>query len=143
MNVLQLAEQFRKALQMYAQTLSDESAMEIASVYPKWEDGIKYLVGAFVIYGENSVGDPQLYKCIQEHTSQIDWTPDIAQSLWSAIGLASDNIPIWSRPTGAHDAYNIGDKVHYPGKSDDIFESVINGNVYSPEEYPSGWQTVE
>lgn len=140
MNILQLAEQFRKALQMYAQTLPDEAAMEIATVYPEWATDTAYAVGSFVIYGENGVGDPQLYRCVQAHTSQSDWTPDATPALWVAVGLAPDEVPVWSQPTGAHDAYNKGDRVHYPGASDPIYECLIDGNVYSPEAYPSGWR---
>ena len=140
MNKLQSAEQLRKALQMFAQTLSDEQAMEIATVYPAWAVGVKCAAGKIVAYGENEVGDPQLYRCNQAHTSQADWTPDVTPSLWTAIGIADDGIPIWSQPTGAHDAYNIGDRVHYPDKNDPIYRSLIDGNLWSPETYPAGWE---
>lgn len=140
MNKLQAAEQLRRALQMFAQTLTDDEAMEIATVYPAWTSGTVYAVNTMVTYGANEVGDPQLYRCVQAHTSQDDWTPDVTPALWSAIGLAPDDVPIWSQPTGAHDAYNIGDRVHYPGADDPIYESLIDGNVYSPEAYPAGWR---
>lgn len=128
---------------MFVRSLNDEDAMEVATVFPEWKNGKAYAVDEIVAYGENEVGDPQLYRCIQAHTSQGSWTPDVAVSLWVAIGLAPDNIPIWSQPTGAHDAYNIGDRVHYPGKEDPIYESLIDGNVYSPEVYPQGWRVIE
>ena len=142
MNKLQNAEQLRKALQIFAQTLTDDEAMEIATVYPEWKNETAYKVDEMVTYGVNEVNDPQLYRCVQAHTSQVDWTPDATPALWTAIGLAPDNIPIWSQPTGAHDAYNKGDRVHYPGKDDPVYESLINGNVYSPDAYPQGWKTV-
>ena len=143
MNKLQFAEQFRKALQIFAESLSDEQAMEIATVYPAWADNTAYAVNTIVTYGTNEVGDPQLYRCVQAHTSQSDWKPDIAKSLWSAIGVAGDGVPVWSQPTGAHDAYNVGDRVHYPGESDPIYESLIDGNIWSPEAYPAGWRVEE
>ena len=143
MTKLQMAEQLRKALQMFAQTLHDEQAMEIATVYPEWASGVSYSIGTFVVYGINGVGDPQLYKCVQAHTSQVDWPPDATPALWVAIGLAPDEVPVWSRPTGAHDAYNIGDRVHYPDGDSPIYESLIDGNVYSPDEYPAGWKEEE
>ena len=52
------------------------------------------------------------------------------------------DIPVWVQPTGAHDAYQMGDKVHYPGASDPVYESLINGNVWSPDAYPAGWKQV-
>ena len=143
MNKLQCAEQLRKALQMFAQSLSDDEAMEVATIYPTWQTNTVYRLNEMVTFGENEVGDPQLYRCVLAHTSQSNWTPDITPALWTSIGLAPDNIPIWSQPTGAHDAYNIGDKVHYPTKDDPVYESLIDGNIYSPEAYPAGWELVE
>ena len=139
MTKLQMAEQFRKALQMFAASLSDEQALEVATMYDTWQIGKAYKTGDFLIYGENSVGDPQLYKVIQEHTSQADWTPDAAVSLYVAIGLDDSGYPVWSQPSGAHDAYNKGDIVDYNGT---LYKSIIDGNVYSPDEYPQGWEIV-
>lgn len=139
MNKLQVAEQFRKALQMFAASLTDEKAMEVATVFDKWEAGKVYSVGEFVTYGENSVGDPQLYKVVQAHTSQTEWTPDIAASLFTAIGLDENGYPVWSQPTGAHDAYNTGDIVDYNGT---LYRSLVDGNTYSPESYPAGWTVI-
>lgn len=137
MNRLQAAEQFRKALQMFAASLSEEQAMEVATIYDPWVENRSYTVGEFVTYGENSVGDPQLYKVVQTHTSQADWTPDVTASLFVAIGLDNQGYPVWSQPTGAHDAYYKGDIVDYNGT---LYQSLIDGNVYSPEAYPAGWE---
>jgi hypothetical protein len=125
---------------MFASSLSDEKALEIATVYPKWESGKAYSVGDFLTYGENAVGDPQLYKVVARHTSQTDWTPDKSPSLFTAIGLNNSGYPIWSKPSGAHDAYNNGDIVDYNGT---LYKSLIDGNVYSPDEYSQGWEVLE
>jgi hypothetical protein len=140
MNKLQLAEQFRKALQLFAQSLDDEKAMEVATVFPEYEVGKAYVINEKFIYGTNEVGDPQLYRVVQAHISQADWTPDTATSLYDAIGLNKEGYPIWSKPTGAHDAYNNGDIVDYEGT---LYKSLINGNIYSPIEYPQGWEIVK
>ncbi len=137
MNKAQAAEQLRRALQMFCQTLTDDEAMEVATVYPVWETDKSYAVGVMVTYGENAVGDPQLYRCVQAHTSQDTWMPDVSSSLWSPIGLAPDDIPIWSQPTGAHDAYNINDRVHYPDASGSIYISIVDANIWEPGVY--GW----
>ena len=139
MNRLQAAEQFRKALQMYAQTLTNEQAMEIATVYPVYEVGKAYLVNEMFTYGVNEVGDSQLYRVVQAHTSQEDWKPDATPALYTPIGLNEEGYPVWSKPTGAHDAYNTGDIVDYNGT---LYKSLIDGNVYSPEEYPAGWEAI-
>lgn len=137
MNKLQMAEQFRKALQMFAAGLSDEKAMEVATLYDPWAVDKAYAVGEFVTYGENAVGDPQLYKVAQAHTSQADWTPDITPALFVAIGLNHAGYPVWSQPTGAHDAYNKGDVVDFGGT---LYRSLMDGNVYAPDAYPAGWE---
>ena len=137
MNKLQIAEQFRRALQMFAESLDDEKAMEIASVYDDWKIGKPYEVGELIKYGTNSVGDPQLYRVVQAHTSQADWTPDKTASLYTPIGLDESGYPLWSKPTGSHDAYNVGDIVDYNGT---IYVSLIDGNIWSPDEYPQGWE---
>ena len=139
MDRLQMAEQFRKALQMFAMSLEDEKAMEVATIYDPWEIGKAYNVGEFFTYGVNGVGDPQLYKVVQVHTSQADWRPDVTPALYVAIGLDEQGYPVWSKPTGAHDAYNKGDIVDYNGK---LYESLMDGNIYSPEEYPAVWKEV-
>jgi hypothetical protein len=140
MNKLQMAEQFRKALQMFAASLDDDRALEVATIYDPWKEGKAYAVGEFITYGENSVGDPQLYKVVQAHTSQADWKPDKTASLYSPIGLDDGGYPVWSQPTGAHDAYNKGDIVNYNGT---LYESLIDGNTYAPDAYPAGWELVE
>lgn len=133
----QAAEQFRRAMQMFAQTLTNDEAMEIATVYPKYEVGVNYSAGVFITYGKNEVGDPQLYKVVQSHTSQEDWKPSETPTLYEPIGLNAEGYPVWSKPSGGHDAYNIGDIVDYNGT---LYKSLIDGNVYSPEEYPTGWE---
>ena len=125
---------------MFAATLTEEQALEIATVYPAWEAGRSYAVGDIISYGANSAGDPQLYKVVQAHTSQEDWTPDAAASLYDAFGLDVQGYPVWSQPTGAHDAYNTGDIVNYNGT---LYKSLIDGNVWAPDAYPQGWEVVE
>lgn len=139
MNRIQAAEQLRKALQMFASGLDDEKAMEVVAVFDSWEVGKSYAVGDYLTYGVNGVGDPQLYKVISAHIAQADWTPDTAVSLYDAIGLDESGYPIWSQPSGSHDAYNTGDIVNYNGT---LYKSLVDGNVYSPDLYPAGWEEV-
>ena len=137
MNKLQAAEQLRRALQMFAQTLGADEAMEVATVYDAWQIGKAYKVGEYLTYGANGVGDPQLYKVVQAHTSQSDWTPDKTPALYTEVAKPGE-IPVWKQPTGAHDAYNTGDKVHYPTAADPVYVSTIDANVYAPDVY--GWE---
>lgn len=55
-------------------------------------------------------------------------------------GEPSDEWPEYKQPTGAHDAYHVGDKITYNGKH---YTCTYNGCVWTPDEYPQGWQLVE
>lgn len=136
MNVLEQAYAIREAMDIAGATLDDEKALECVRLYRPWEVGKAYKKDEFFTYGVNGVGDPQLYKVNQDHNSQADWTPDKTPALYTAIGLDDSGYPVWAQPTGAHDAYNKGDIVNYNGT---LYESLIDGNVYSPEAYPTGW----
>ena len=81
--------------------------------------------------------DTQLYQVLQNHTSAEQWTPDTATSLYKKIGVTDDGYPEWVQPLGATDAYNTGDIVSYNGK---LYRSTIDGNVWSPDAYPTGWE---
>ena len=137
MDKRQAAEQLRRALQMFAATLTEEQALEIATVYPVWEPGKAYAVGNIISYGTNTTGDPQLYKVVQAHTSQADWLPEATPALYDAFSLDESGYPVWSQPSGAHDAYNTGDIVSYNGT---LYKSLMDGNTWSPEAYPQGWE---
>lgn len=78
-----------------------------------------------------------LYKCVQAHTSQADWTPDAAVSLWSKTSDPAEEWPEWSQPVGAHDAYALGAKVSHNGKH---WTSTTANNVWEPGVY--GWEEV-
>ena len=140
MDKRKVAEQLRRAIQLFVQTLTEEQALEVATVFPAWEVNRAYTVGDIISYGENSTGDPQLYKVVQAHTSAAEWTPDATASLYDAVGLDDNGYPVWSRPSGAHDAYNTGDIVNYNGT---MYRSKIDGNTWSPDEYPDGWEVYD
>lgn len=124
---------------MFAATLTGEQAMEVVAVFDPWQAGKSYAVDNYVTYGLNGVGDPQLYKVAQNHTSQSDWTPDTVPALYTPVGLDESGYPVWSQPTGAHDAYNNGDIVNYNGT---LYQSTMDGNTYAPDVYPAGWEEV-
>lgn len=134
MNRLQKAEQFRRALQMFAASLSDDAAMEVSTVFPVWEVDRDYKANDLFVYGENGVGDPQLYRVLQDHRSQLDWTPDATPSLYKPVGVTQEGYPEWSQPVGASDAYMTGDIVSYNGT---LYISTVDNNVWAPGVY--GW----
>lgn len=138
MTMAQRAEQFRYTLQLFARTLDEEKVLMISTIFDPWNPkGHAYEIGEYCIYGVNEVGDPQLYVCLQAHTSQEDWTPDSATGLFKAVGITEEGYPEWSQPVGASDAYMTGDIVSYEGV---LYISTIDNNVWSPVAYPAGWE---
>lgn len=141
MNMIQAALEFRKAMEYLVQKIDVdtelEKLLEIPSLFPAYSVGIQYKTKDVFSYGVNEVGDSQLYQVLQDHTSAAEWTPDTATSLYKKIGVTEEGYPEWVQPLGATDAYNTGDIVSYKGV---LYRSLINGNVWSPEAYPSGWE---
>lgn len=110
-------------------SLDDASALDGIELFPTWKSNTAYKVGDRRRY-EN-----KLYKCVQAHTSQDDWKPDLTPALWVEVSI--EEFPEWVQPTGAHDAYNKGDKVSHNGKH---WQSNVDGNVWEPSVY--GWDEI-
>lgn len=130
MGYVQRARQLRPIIEKAAESLPDEDALEAVELFPAWATGVSYTADERVSYADN------LYRCVQSHTSQADWTPNATPALWTEVAKPGE-IPVWKQPTGVQDAYMTGDKVHYPGKDDPVYVSTVDNNVWSPETY--GW----
>lgn len=117
---LQMAE-LHKALMLFVQTaqLDDSIAMEVAGLYPTWEELVqkKKTVKAKTVfrYGVNSVGDPQLYSFVSDYIPSEIYTPPEDITHYKAVGLGADGKAIWTQPYGATDAYQAGDEVWHNG----------------------------
>lgn len=112
--------------------LTAEDISSLMSSFIPWAAPEAVSVGMLRKHGDT------LYKCIQSHTTQADWTPDATPALWLRV-VPAGVIPNWVQPTGAHDAYKIGDQVVFEGG---VWESKINANVWSPAAYPAGWTRI-
>ena len=127
------ARALRPMIEKAAASLTDEDALGAVELFPEWKTDTAYALDVRVRY------DGTLYKCVQAHTSQADWTPPTTPALWTEVAEPG-TIPVWKQPTGAQDAYMTGDKVHYPGEDDPVYESTMDYNVYEPGVY--GWVEV-
>lgn len=123
------AYQLRRMIEKASISLSDEDALEAVELYPTWKTDTAYTVDERIRYGET------LYRCVQAHTSQDNWTPDITPALWTVVSL--DEFPEWVQPTGAQDAYRVGDKVSHNGKH---WINTLDYNTYEPGVY--GWDEI-
>lgn len=118
-----------------AEATTDEQVAAVVDLFDEFDGGdVAYSVGDIVGF------DGVLYRCVQAHTSQADWTPDKVPALWAPVrkvaGAAPDE---WVQPAGASDAYAKGDRVTFQGQ---VWESTIDANVWSPTAYPAGWAKV-
>ncbi len=122
------ARQMRGDIDTVCNGLPDEDAVNTPYLFMPWCSATAYTVGNRIRYGN------LLYRCLQAHTSQDDWTPDVAVSLWVRIDDPAIEWPEWRQPTGAHDAYPLGARVSHAGKR---WVSDIDSNVWEPG--VSGW----
>lgn len=112
--------------------IPDEKALQSSKLFKKWDGN-----NTFYKIGERFVYNNILYKVLQTHTSQLDWTPDTTPSLYTKVLIPDKNvIPEWAQPDSTN-GYMIGDKVTYNGQ---IYESLIDNNIWSPVDYHAGWQ---
>lgn len=138
------AKEFRRAIEanlsatrslIRVDEISEEELDSMIDLYPNWEIGLTFTeidVGSLVNY------EAQLYKVLQPHTAQGDWLPPNTASLYSEM-YPEEVIGDWKQPAGGHDAYNKGDKVIF---EDNVYESIIDGNSWSPTGYEAGWQEI-
>lgn len=119
----------RAAIVEASENLQDDVASEVPFLFQVWEAGTAYSVGDRRRYGS------KLYKCVQAHTSQSDWAPDVTPALWARASEPGEEWPEWVQPTGAHDAYQTGDKVSHNGSH---WTSTADNNVWEPGVY--GWE---
>ncbi len=117
-----------EALVTLRNSATDEQAISVPVLYPRWKTGVVYKTGDRVLYKD------VLYKVLSGHTSQADWVPDVAVSLFAKVLIPdSDAIPEWEQPDSTN-PYMKGDKVKRNGV---IWESLIDNNVWEPTESPS------
>lgn len=127
--IVERAKELRKVIEANAEPMSDKDSLDYSELFPNWKTSTEYKVGNKVRYSE------LLYKCIQEHTSQDDWTPDVTQALWVQVSV--EEWPEWVQPAGSHDAYMKDDKVSHNEKH---WISTADDNVWEPGVY--GWNEV-
>lgn len=131
----QLENQKKLALTFFAETLTDAQALQVPMLFDEFDgNGVAYEVGKRVLYNDI------LYKVIQAHTSQAEWTPVAAPSLFAKVinETIDGSIPEFEQPDSTN-PYMKGNRVLFNGK---VYESLIDNNVYSPEAYPAGWKEI-
>lgn len=118
--------------------IDEITASEHTDMFLPWQENHSYNIGDLRAYTVET--ETKLYKCLQAHTSQADWTPDTATSLWKVCGISENGIPYWSQPISTIDAYMLNDEVISP---DDglVWVSDYDNNVWEPGVF--GWHIKE
>lgn len=125
--------EYKEEYQSALSGISDEVVLLMVNSFPEWDkDSHEYKAGDRVVYNGT------LYKVLQAHTSQETWTPEDAPPLFAKVITSDSEILPWEQP-GSTNPYMKGDKVTYNGKT---YESLIDNNVWSPADYPAGWQEI-
>ena len=120
------------ALVKLRESATDEQALSVPALYPAWRSGVRYAAGQRVLYRG------VLYKVLQGHTSQDNWTPDAASSLFAQVlNPDADIISEWVQPESTN-PYAKGDKVTHNGKT---WVSDYDNNVWEPGVF--GWTDIE
>lgn len=133
-----LEEAKEKAIMDTFHAISDPAeALENQAIFPLWSSE-SVAVKAGEKYQAFDGLELKLFEVIQPHTTQEGWHPVDTPALWKRVALPDQILP-WVQPTGAHDAYNIGDKVSYQGQN---YESTVNANVYAPGVVAGQWVVV-
>lgn len=131
MTLLELARKLRPYIEKAAASLSDEDALEAVNLFPTWNETGEYTKDDRILY------EGILYKCLQSHTAQANWTPTNSPSLWAKVLIPDANvIPEWEQPDSTN-PYMKGDRVMFEGQ---VYESNIDNNVWAPNIY--GWSQV-
>lgn len=137
MGIVERARELRKQIEENTAPMSDYMALQYAELFPAWSgEEVTYKTGGRVRHSGT------LYKVVQDHISQADWTPPDAPSLFARVLIPEPSvIPEWTQPDSTN-AYGIGDKVSHNGQT---WESVVDNNVWEPGAVgtESLWKTAE
>ena len=130
--MIERARALRKVIESLVVNLDDTDALNNKELFPNWATETEYKVDDRVRY------DEILYKCLIAHTSQSDWTPIDAVSLWAKVLIPDPSvIPDWVQPSSTN-PYMMNDKVRHNGY---IWISTMDYNVFEPG--VAGWEIVE
>lgn len=93
----------------------------------------------------NNANPENSYMPLKEQLDKVIDRVEILESKVNNLeGINSENptesineYPEYVQPTGAHDAYHIGDKITYNNKK---YICKMDGCVWTPDIYPAGWE---
>lgn len=126
------AEEFRSSVDLILNSLDDEQAIQLPILFPLWKIEVEYKVDERIRYNN------KIYKVLQNHTSQENWTPALAPSLFAALLIDEVNGTIleWIQPDSTN-PYSNGDKVIHNQK---FWISTADNNIWEPGALLTPWK---
>lgn len=115
---MQKAEEIRKAINKFAENQTDETLIDNKSAFQLWSgNGLVVKAGEIYLYND------ELYRVVQDHTTQRDRTPDITPALYNRITATE-----WEK-WEPNNFYKKGSKVTHNGKK---WVSNVDNNHWEP-----------
>lgn len=106
--------------------------LNAASNSSAWSVGSKYKAGDKVYYADKE------YVCIQGHTSQQDWTPNITLALWNQAPTLKDTTGVYYWEAQVY--FQKGDVVYHEGSLYQCIQSHATQKGWEPASTPSLWK---
>lgn len=113
-----------------SETLTAEEVGDVTYLFDEFEVGKAYITGDMLVYND------KLYRVVQGHTSQENWTPDVVTNLFTRV-KAPNAIEEWGERDLTVNPFMTGEQVKF---EDVVYESTIDNNVWTPTDYPQGWK---
>ena len=133
-DIVALMQQLRAALMDFAADVPNDKAVKYPMLFEPWEAGKAYAADDRRQYAD------RLWKCLQAHTSQDDWTPDATAALWVEVAAPGEYREIKENMLST-EAF-AKDEIGWWQTKDNLYKSKIANNVYTPESYPDGWEAL-
>ena len=124
-------EAVKMMLSSSTEELSDDDALSVAALFPTWSSKIGLEVSA----GERLWYDLRLWKVLQSHTVQSDWTPDITPALFKVVSV--DEWPEIPENIPSTDPWMAGRKGTWKGEH---YICKMDNCVWNPDVYPQAWE---
>lgn len=135
MTVIEQAQAIRNSMNTVTANLTDEEALAVMDLYLPWKVGETY------VNGDMRRDEGKLFRCLQGHTSQTEWKPELAPALWVEIAAPGEYREIREGMLST-EAF-AKDEIGWWQSEDNLYKSLIDANTYTPESYPEGWEKVE
>lgn len=131
MTLVELATKLRPYIEQAAASLDDKTASDVAALFPRLkQDGALVKAGTRINWGG------MVKRAAVDLWGTAENTPDAAPTLWEDLAYR-DGHRIIPETITAGTAFAL-DELGWWG--DVPYRSLIAANVYTPEQYPAGWE---